>query len=388
MMMENLALHFKHHDEGLDVAFDAYRQLREECPIGFSEEYGGFWVLSRFHDVFAAEQDWETFRASPGMLLPPMGNRRPMIPIDIDPPRHPKYRRLTLPFFTPQRMQEAEPIVRAVAASLADNLSHQRYCDASGDYASPLPAMVFCRIAGLPIDHHEILVNWVNRIFYSRTHDVNDAQKATDECYEYLDRHFGGLRLGAPNGDLFDYLCDAQMDGRSLTHDELLDYGFNLLTAGLDTTAWTIRSGLWYLAQNPEAIETLRGRPDRIALAVEEFLRCLSPVQGMARTVARSVTIERTRLNDGDRVLLLFGSANRDSQKFPNGDTLILGRDPNPHIAFGAGIHRCLGSNLARREVRIALEEFLRHVVAFRLTDMAIPWHGIGPLPLELQLKE
>jgi cytochrome P450 len=385
--MENLALHFKHHDEGLDVAFETYRLLRERCPIGFSEEYGGFWVLSRYRDVFAAEQDWETFRVAPGMLLPPLGNPRPMIPIDIDPPAHTKYRRLTLPFFTPQRMQSTEPIVRAVATDLADRVLATQHCDAATDYASPLPAMVFCRIAGLPPEDHEMLVDWVNRVFYSRTHDAVDTQKATDECYAYLERHLHALRSSASNGYLFQYLIDAEVDGRELTRDELLDYGFNLLTAGLDTTAWTIRSGLWYLAHHQEAVEELRLRPELIGSAVEEFLRCLSPVQGMARTVARPVMVGDAELDEGDRVLLLFGSANRDSEKFPDGDTLTIGRDPNPHIAFGAGVHRCLGSNLARREVRIALEEFLRRVTGFRLTDNAIPWHGVGPLPLELRLE-
>jgi len=278
--VESLARHFKHHDEGLDIAFESYRVLRERCPIGFSEEYGGFWVFSRFRDVFAAEQDWETFRVAPGMLLPPLGNPRPMIPIDIDPPAHSKYRRMTLPFFTPRRMQEAEPIVRAVASQLAREVSRRSHADASTEYASPLPAMVFCRIAGLPAEDHEMLVDWVNRIFYSRTHDAADTQNATDECYAYLERQLGHLRLEGSDGSLFHYLVGTQFDGRALTGDELLDYAFNLLTAGLDTTAWTIRSGLWYLGQHPDAVSMLQQRPELISSAVEEFLRCLSPCKG------------------------------------------------------------------------------------------------------------
>ena len=155
--------------------------------------------------------------------------------------------------------------------------------------------------------------------------------------------------------------------------------------AGLDTTAWVLRSSLWYLAQHPEDRAKLIRQPELVVTAVEEFLRCLSSVQGMARTVTRDVELHGQALRKGDRLLLVFGAGNRDEAKFPDGDRVVIDREPNPHVAFGVGIHRCMGSNLARRELRVALEEFLIRYPDFSLAPGSDPvWYGIDPLPLVL----
>lgn len=180
-------------------------------------------------------------------------------------------------------------------------------------------------------------------------------------------------------------LLAAQIDGRQLSDQELVDYGFVLLTAGLDTTAWVIRAGLWHLAQHADDQRTLADDPSLVANASEEFLRCLSSVQAMARTAMRDVALDGCSVAEGDRVLIVFGSGNRDEEVFPDSDTIRVDRQPNPHMAFGVGIHRCLGSNLARRELRVAFEEFLARYPRFSLAPGSDPpWHGIGPLPLVL----
>lgn len=384
--IRELARTFGHHDEGLDVAFDVYRELREHCPIGHSDRYGGFWFAVRYDDIHRIEQEPDTFAVSPGMLLPPMGHVRPGIPIDIDPPMHPKYRRITLPAFTPQRIAEMEPMVRRVARDLLEEIGDVDEVDASKRFAVPLPMRAFCQVAGLPEEDSERLEDWIDRIFYVRTHDYADTERAAAECCAYLADHFAARRDQPPREDLLGRLLAAEVDGRPLTEDELVDYGFVLLTAGLDTTAWVIRSGLWHLSQHPDDLARLVDRPELIATAVEEFLRCLSSVQAMARTATRDVPLDGHEVAAGDRVLIVFGAGNRDEAVFPDAGRINIDRQPNPHMAFGVGIHRCLGSNLARRELRIAFEEFLaRHPVFTLAPGSDAPWHGIGPLQLVLR---
>ena len=381
--IQQLARAFGHHDEGLDVAFDVYRELRNKCPVGHSDRYGGFWFVTRYDDIHRIEQAPETFAVSPGMLLPPMGHVRPGIPIDIDPPMHAKYRRIMLPAFTPQRMNEMEPMVRRVARELLDEIGDARTFDASSSFAVQMPMRVFCELAGLPAEDSTRLEDWINRIFYVRTHDYADTERAAAECCNYLAEHLEAHRNGPARDDLLGRLLTAKIDGRPLTEDELVDYGFVLLTAGLDTTAWVIRSGLWYLAQHGEDRVTLVGHPELVATASEEFLRCLSSVQAMARTATRDVPLDGSVAERDDRVLIVFGAGNRDEAIFPDADRIEIDRQPNPHMAFGVGIHRCLGSNLARRELRVAFEEFLARYPRFTLAPGSTPpWHGIGPLSL------
>lgn len=383
--IDDLVRVFSHHDEGLDVAFDVYRELRNRCPVGRSDRYGGFWFLTRFDDIHRAEQDHESFAVAPGMLLPPMGHIRPGIPIDIDPPMHIAYRRIMLPAFTPQQIDTAEPMIRRVTKELLDVIGDAQVVDAADEFAVPLPTRVFCRLAGLPVEDADRFADWVERIFYVRTHDYSDTERAAAECCAYLAQHFERRRAEQPQADLFGRLIAAEIDGRRLTDEELVDYGFVLLTAGLDTTSWVIRSGLWFLAQHPRELARLVASPDMVAQAVEEFLRCLSSVQAMARTATHDMELDGHRVGEGERVLLVFGAGNRDERKFPNSDQIIIDREPNPHMAFGVGIHRCLGSNLARRELRVAIEEFVSRYPRFSLEPGSEPpWHGIGPLRLVL----
>lgn len=384
--VQALARDFRHHDEGLDVAFDVYRELREGCPVGFSEHYGGFWFVTRFDDIHRVEQDPETFAVSPGMLLPPMGNERPGVPIDIDPPMHGKYRKVMLPAFSPQQIDRLEPMVRRHAGELLDSFPAEHVVDVAARYAVPFPMVVFCELAGLPTDESTRLEDWINRIFYVRTHDYDSTLRAAAELTAYIMTVLRERKGQPPRDDLFGRLLTAEIDGRRLTDEELADYGFILVVAGLDTTAWVLRSSLWYLAQHPEDRAKLCERPELVATAVEEFLRCLSSVQGMARTVTRDVDLGGHSLREGDRVLLVFGAGNRDESKFSDGDRIVIDRQPNPHVAFGAGIHRCMGSNLARRELRVALEEFLIRYPDFSFAPGSDPvWHGIDALPLVLE---
>jgi cytochrome P450 len=375
---------FDFHGDSLDEILGEYSRLLSDCPVGYSENYGGFWFMTRYTDIHAAEQDPRTFSVAPTMLLPSLGTDRPMIPIDIDPPAHQGYRKVLLPHFTPSRIDRLEPGTREQARELIASFPASGEFDASAAFARPLPSLVFCRFAGFPTENAERFDVWIDRIFYHRTIDPADSQAAAGAVYAYFRDLLEKRRNVAPVDDLIGGLLDAEIDGRQLTDDELLDFIYTLFVAGLDTTAWTIRSSLWHLAQHPEDRRRLREDPSLIPGAVEEFLRTMSPVQAMARTVTRDVDMNGHHVKEGERVVLVFGAANRDPEEFPAPDAIRIDRQENRHLAFGVGIHRCIGSNLGRLEVKVALEEFLAAVSDFELAGES-SWHGVGPLPLTVR---
>lgn len=384
-MTERPVRDFDFHGPALDTIFDTYKELREHCPVGWSDHYGGFWFLAKNEDIFNAEQDWATFSVAPSMLLPAFGTDEPMIPIDIDPPVHSSYRKLLLPLFTPRAVDELTPFVEQTARDLADEVAKSDIADIGLGYARPLPSIVFCTLVGYPQGDWHLFDDWVDRIIYGRDVDPAESEKAAAEVRTYLWALVEKRRQEPPKDDITGRLIIAEIDGRPITDEEILNYAYLLFVAGLDTTAWAIRSSLWYLARNPKDQERLRRDPELISSAVEEFLRTLSPVQAMARTATKDVEVGGCPIKQGDRVVLAFGSGNRDEEAYPNPDEIIIDRDQNRHFAFGVGIHRCLGSNLGRREVVVALREFLERVPPFEAVNMDEPWHGVGSLTVRFK---
>jgi len=379
-----LEAEFDFHGEALDDVFSTYSRLRAMCPVGRGGKYGGFWYLTKNEDIFAAEQDPRTFSVAPSMLLPDFGTDFPLIPIDIDPPQHARYRRILLPLFTPRAVARLEDGMRSTARQLIGPMKEQRVADVSALYARPMPTVVFSRLAGFPEKDWPTFDAWVDDIIYGRTVNPARARAAAREVVAYFD-HLLRARPGvADDHDLISELLGARIDGEPLTHDELVSYCYLLFLAGLDTTAWAIRSSLWYLARHAEAQERLRREPDLIPAAAEEFLRTMSPVQAMARTCRADTEIRGRQLKAGDRVLLVFGAGNRDPDSFERPDEIEIDREANRHLAFGAGIHRCLGSHLGRRELVVALEEFISAVPGFSHAQPEEKWHGIGRLTLQL----
>lgn len=370
---------FDFHGEALDTIFDTYKELRSECPVGWSERYGGFWFFMKNEDIFNAEQDPQTYSVAPSMLMPALGTDEPMIPIDIDPPAHAGYRRILLPLFTPKAVDELTPFVVETAHQLADGVVDLDVADIGLDYARPLPTIVFSTLVGYPRDDWHMFDDWIDRIF-ARADDPDDAAKASQEVRDYLEALVERRRHEPEIDDITGRLLKAEIDGRPLTHDEIMNYQYLLFIAGLETTAWTIRAGLWYLAHNPEDQQRLRDDPELVSSAVEEFLRTFSPVQGMARTVLQDTEVGGCPIKKGDRVVLAFGSGNRDEDAYPDPDRVLIDREQNRHFAFGVGIHRCLGSNLGRREVVVAIREFLARTPRFEAVDPSESWHGVGPL--------
>ncbi|MFD8143752.1 cytochrome P450 [Streptomyces sp. NPDC059708] len=376
---------FDFHGPALDTVFDTYRDLREQCPVGRSDRYGGFWFLTRAQDIFAAAHDPQTFSVTPSMLLPAFGTEVPLIPVDIDPPDHAGYRRILMPLFTPKAVARLDEDMRRTARRLAAEVAAREVADVSYEFARPMSTTVFSRLAGFPEQDRPLFDRWIDDIVYARSADPQRALAAGREVMDYFDALLRSRGDDAPGADdLIHHLTTAEIDGRRLTHDELLSFCYLLFLAGLDTTAWAIRSSLWYLAQHPRAQARLREHPDETPVAAEEFLRTLSPVQAMARTCVRDTEIAGRKIKAGDRVVLVFGAGNRDPAAYDDPDEVVLDRRDNRHLAFGVGIHRCAASNLGRRELVVALQEFLATVPDFSRTDPAEPWHGLGPLTLRI----
>jgi cytochrome P450 len=375
---------FDFHGPALDDVFDTYKALRQQCPVGRSSKHGGFWYLTKSEDIFTAEQDPDTYSVAPSMLLPSFGTDIPLIPIDIDPPEHTDYRKLLLPLFTPKATARLEDGMHQTAKELATEVAAQDIVDVSAAFARPMPTIIFSRLAGFPEKDWPKFDHWVDDIIYERTVDPERARRASQDVMDYFDDLLKQRAGNTNTDDLVGHLLNVEIAGRKLTHDELLSYCYLLFLAGLDTTAWAIRSSLWFLAQHPKEQATLRENSDMIPTAAEEFLRTLSPVQAMARTCKADVEVGGEQIKAGERVVLVFGAGNRDPEVYDDPDEIVIDRENNRHLAFGGGIHRCLGSNLGRRELIVALEEFLATVPDFSLANPNEQWHGVGSLTLRI----
>lgn len=273
--------------------------------------------------------------------------------------------------------QLADEVVEAAAAN-------NGVVDVSTLFARPLPTIIFSRLCGYPEEDWPKFDKWVDDVLYERTEHPEIARAASAEILRYFEGIISARKAeGGERNDLMDKIINARVDGRELTLDEMLSYSYLLFIAGLDTTAWGLRSSLWYLAQNPKAQQQLRENPDQIPAAVEEFLRTMSPVQAMARTCMRDTVVQGQEIKAGERVVLVFGAGNRDPEIFEDPHEIKIDREDNRHLSFGGGPHRCLGSNLARKEMVIGIEEFLKRVPAFENAGGEV-WHGVGPLTVRL----
>lgn len=287
------------------------------------------------------------------------------IPIEVDPPDHRKYRSLVNPFFSPARISVMEPWIREISGELIDGFAGRGHADLAEEYSFPLPMYVICRILGIPSDRWHEFREWISKLLLigeAPTEAMEAAGVVAGFLASVLDE-----RRRDPGDDLVSFLTTAEVDGERMGDMELLGFCMLLFGAGAETTTNAIGSPLAYLAEHHDLRDRLVADPALIPAAVEEFLRFDTPVFGLARTVACDAELGGQHLRPGQRVLLLWGAANHDDAEFDRAEEVDIDRPANRHLAFGAGIHRCLGSHLARAELRIALEDVLG-----RLPDLAI----------------
>ncbi len=364
--------------------YPIFDEMRSKCPVSHTDRSGGYFIVTGYEELKEVAHDPSTFSSrqivisdnptgyGPGMA----GAGAP--PITSDPPFHTSYRRLLLPAFSPTRIDAWEPQTRAISSALIDKFIDKGGCDASEDYAQHVPTTVIALMLGVPPEDGLMFTNWVYELIEGGLADPMRGQNVMLELFQYLNKVVADHRAN-PSDDLVTYLMEAEHDGKKLTDQELLGTIMLLLFAGIDTTWSSIGSSLWHLAQNPDDLRRLVEEPELMPVAVEEFLRAYSPVT-LAREVVKDGEIAGCPVKAGDRVLLPFPAGNRDPDVFPDADKVVIDRAENRHYAFGVGIHRCLGSNLARLEMRVALEEFIKRVPEFHLVEPETVRWSVGPV--------
>jgi cytochrome P450 len=368
--------------------FPAFRRLRMEAPIHWHPT-PGFWAIARHEDVVAVSRDPATFCSSRGILLSDL--ERPVVPrqsiIYIDPPEHAKYRKLVQPAFSPGRLRALEDRIAEVVRDLIGRIEAERVTDFVEAFAAPLPLLVIADMLGVPGADRGRFKRWSDAIIEAGTQpsDENMAQS-----YELL-QYFGSViaeRRAQPGPDLLSGLVHSEIDGERLEEFDLLMFCMTLLVAGNETTRNLLSHGALALATYPDQRKLLARDPTLMPRAVEEMLRWGSPVASFMRTATRDTELRSARIREGDRLILLYASANRDEAVFgADAEAFRVQRDASGHVAFGFGEHFCLGAQLARMEARIAFTELVDRFGSWALAGAvdrlpSLFMRGIVHLPL------
>ncbi len=375
--------------------FPMWDEIREsECPVAKTDRWGGSFMPTRYEDLFNIARDIQHF-SSRNILVTDFtpiqdeaGNEvAPEVedastynggapPITSDPPVHTWARKLILPPFTATATAKWEPETRKLCNELIDGFIANGRADGAADYAQQIPPRVIADMLGIPKDMAGTFTEWVRGFLELGLTDPELRQSSAISIFTYMNERIQERKADLKEDDLLSYLLTAKVDGEPVPEAHVLGTCFLLMVAGIDTTWSSIGSAVWHLAQHPEDRARLIAEPELITSAIEELLRAYSPVT-MARHVVEDTVYNGCPMSEGDKVLMNFPAANRDPRVFENPDQVILDREKNPHIAFGVGIHRCAGSNLARMEMKVAIEELLKRIPDFKLENPeAVTWAG------------
>ncbi len=367
--------------------------LRQRCPIAHTGRFGGGWLPTRYEDVAAIAYDTEHFSSRaiimshfrPPRELAPVGGSPP---ISSDPPFHHDARKLLLPAFTRSAVARQEPATRAFCHSLINAFAGRDVVDAAHDYAQHIPMRVIADMLGFPPADGPQFREFVEDLMEGINLPPDERITRVSRLFSYLLDQVHD-HLDHPRDDLTTYLINAELYGRKLDPDHVTGTMALLLIAGIDTSWSAIGASLWHLARAPADRERLIAEPGLLRTAIEEFLRAYAPVT-MARLVKQDMHWRGADMKADDWILLSFPAANRDPAQFGRASEVIIDREVNRHAAFGLGIHRCVGSHLARMELRVALETWLARIPSFTLDDpAAVRWSAgqiRGPRALPLRI--
>jgi len=357
-------------------------ELREKCPVAWSENYKGFWIVSKYNDVAEVSRDDDTFRSHndqmidpdgpdgyAGIQLPPAGFRT--VPIEMDPPEFFDYRKLLNPYFSPAAAKRWGDYIAQAAEYFVDQICEQGAGDLVLDLAAPLPGLFTTALIGLPKEDwlkyadpfHKIIAPQESAEFAEA---VEGAMWVMTSLFELV-----AERRENPQADFISYLTRCRVGGELLEDQRVVEILFLFIAGGVDTTTSLMGNAFIWLDKNRDVHQALLDDDAVMAKAVEEFLRYFSPVQTLARTVSGPCEFSGMQFSELDRVLINLSSANRDSDVFDDPEELRIDRFPNRHAAFGLGIHRCLGSNFARILITAMTRAVLR-----RLPDFAVDVDG------------
>jgi len=396
--VSDFAVDFDHTDPAwVADPYPIWADLRERCPVAHSARYGGTWLPTTHELVSEVAYDTEHFtsrsvvvsnlKPSDADLPAPIGLAPP---ITSDPPFHGLARRMLLRAFAPQPISRLEPFTRTLCQDLLEATAGRSEFDAAAEYARHIPVRVIVQMLGFPQEDADIFRQFITLVLENVDQSSEERLEVVNnrEIDAYMDDQIEQHRAH-PRDDLTTFLINAEIDGNKLQVEHIRGTMVLLMIAGIDTTWSAIGASLWHLAQQPKDRRRLIGEDGIWDTAVEELLRAYAPVT-MARMVTQDFDFHGCPMKKDDWLLLPFPSANRDPHEFTDPDSVQLDRLPNRHAAFGLGIHRCLGSNLARMELKVALQEWMGRYPDFELADpQAVAWSGgqvRGPRSLPVRI--
>lgn len=383
-----------HSPDIADTVYDVYAEMRSKCPVAHSKHYGGHWVATKYDDIQEVLKNPTVFSSESVNVPGTIGQDGPMIPIEVDPPDHGIYRKLINPLFSPKRMAALEPQIRDIANELIDEMLENKQVDFIQAFAKEFPSRVFLALMGWNLEDSAQFNHWADTIVLgepgaSEERATEVRMAAAMEVYAYFGEMIDERAESGDAEDITQILINGTFEDRELTQFEVLNILFLFLIGGLHTVQGQLAHSVIYLAEHPEVRKQLVDDPGLVPTAVEEMLRWESAVCP-ARVVKEDYVLDGVQLKAGDKILIPFGAANHDTSVYPDADEVDLTRDPNPHLAFGAGNHRCVGSHLARLELRVAFEELHRRIPDYRLDPDNPPERhlsqvkGVVSLPLFL----
>lgn len=370
---EAAASYSLHDQRFASEPWDLWGGFRESPGVLHSDQDGGFWIFSRAEQIRYAGAHEELFCARQGRALPPHPRR--LLPSDADGSMHREYRKIINPWMNPAAVSYMEPEVKAIFEQCLEPLVSRTEIDIVQEYLTP--AIVMCGLKWLnwPTEDWKRFRDWAHHMLVPSAGTVEEKLRAWNELSEWVMADIE-RRRSAPHGDVIDAVIDAEIQGRPIADEEIMQIVISIFLGAGHTTGSTLSAAFHYLANHPEARNMLRADPEgTLPLAIEEFVRTAGTIAYTARTVTEDTTVDGRPMKQGDRVALLMNSANRDESDFPNPDELELDRKPNRHFGFGAGPHKCAGIPFARMMMRFAIEEALAKLGDFHIADeSAVRW--------------
>lgn len=364
----------------------AITALQSRCPVAWSDAFGGFWSVSTYDGVAEVCLSPERFTSTKQLGVPHLELGVPWLPLMSDPPQHTSYRAVLAPFFARSKILSLEPELRELARDLLRDLRDQECFDAAAEFATLFSGRALCAALELPREFAGRFIGW-NRDMTTalRTDDLMLMQDALADMADYVDEE-SAARRADPDDGFMSRILAARVDGRPLNELEILGYYLLLMSAGHNTASDSLGHAIVHLAQHPEHRETLRSRPEILPNAVEEIIRFYSPLLNLARTAAEDTCLGGRDIKAGDQVALLWGGAARDQTHLPDAHEFRLERPMTKHLSFGLGVHYCIGAELGRLQIRIAIEEFLDHfeqfTIAAELPKAGWPFNAYLAIPL------
>jgi hypothetical protein len=368
--------------------YPIWDELRARCAVASTQRFLGAHLPVTYEAVKAIAYDTKHFSSRrvvvrDSRIEPP----QPAPPITSDPPAHKPLKQILLPPFTPEEMTKLEPKVRAICNELIDGFIADGRCDAAQQYARHIPVRAIAHMLGVPASDGDKFIHWIHEILEVGIYDDATSIRARDEMQAYIVAQFMA-RKAHPTDDLITRVMHSTFMGQPIPDQLAVGMILLLLIAGIDTTWSAIGASLAHLAQTSSDRDRLVADPSLMPTAIEEFLRAFAPVT-MAREVIQDTQVMGCPMKKGHMILLSFPAANRDPAMFPDADKVLIDRKENRHAAFGLGIHRCVGSNLARMEMTVAIEEWLKRIPKFSLAGEVTWSEGTvrGPRQLPIQFR-